>query len=211
MAIARQSRAANLRDKVALATETDEADDYDEEHEFELNAASWIESADDNLTEIEEIFYDCVEEIVEVEEIGSVSCDKTSPEDILGSSYLYHTQWSEEAKTIATAIEVAKITGLNPTDIRPIISDGETGELMLLDSGSCRCLEPASPGLRANGTPDPSYKLAAANGKPLLCYGEKQRTIHLRFQCKKTGFHMKKNGFSGRNPNFWGQKKTYTS
>ena len=50
---------------------------------------------------------------------------------------------------------------------------------MLLDSGSCRCIESASPGLRANGTPDPSYKLAAANGKPILCYGEKQRTIQL--------------------------------
>ena len=139
MAVARQNRAATSRDKAALTTETDEADDYDEEHEFELNAASWIESADDNLTEVEEIFYDCAE----VEEIESVSCDKTRPEDITGSSYLYHTQWNEEAKTIASAIEVAKITGLDPTDIRPIISDGETGELMLLDTGSCRCLEPA--------------------------------------------------------------------
>ena len=123
MAIARQSRATNLRDNIALATETDEADDYDEDHEFEQNAASWIESADDNLTEVEEIFYDCAE----VEEIESVSCDKTCPQDITGSSYLYHTQWNEEAKTIASAIEVAKITGLDPTDIRPIISDGETG------------------------------------------------------------------------------------
>ena len=56
MAIARHNRAATSRDKAALATETDEADDYDEEHEFELNAASWIESADDNLTEVEEIY-----------------------------------------------------------------------------------------------------------------------------------------------------------
>ena len=71
MATARQNRATNLRDKVALTTETDEADDYDEDHEFEVNAASWIESADDNLTEVEEIFYDCAD----VEEIGSVSCD----------------------------------------------------------------------------------------------------------------------------------------
>merc|ERR1711974_438381 len=54
-----------------------------------------------------------------------------------------------------------------------------SGELMLLDSGSCKCIEPASPGLRASGTVDTSYKLTTASGKPLICYGEKQRTIEL--------------------------------
>ena len=100
-------------------------------------------------------------------------------EDILSSSFLYHNKWSDDTKATAAAIEVAGLTGLDPKDIRPIIKDGKTGELMLADSGSCKCLEPASPGLRANGTPITSYKLITASGKPLVCYGEKQRTIEL--------------------------------
>ena len=100
-------------------------------------------------------------------------------EDILSSSFLHHSEWNDEIKATAAAIEVAGLTGLDPKDIRPIIKDGKTGELILVDSGSCKCLEPASPGLRANGTPGTSYKLATASGKPLVCYSEKQRTIEL--------------------------------
>ena len=73
--------------KVTQTTETDEAGEYDEDHEFGLNTASWIDGVDDSLNETEEVFYDCLE----VSEIESVSCDTTQPEDILGSSFLYHT------------------------------------------------------------------------------------------------------------------------
>ena len=38
-------------------------------------------------------------------------------EKILESPFLHHTEWSESAKTIVEAIEVAGLTGLYPTDI----------------------------------------------------------------------------------------------
>ncbi len=100
-------------------------------------------------------------------------------EDILSSSFLHHTEQNDEAKTTVAAIEVAGLTGLNPKDIRPIIKDGKTGSLMQVDSRSCRCIEPTSPGLRATGTPDKSIKLQTASGKPLVCYGKKERMIEL--------------------------------
>ena len=83
------------------------------------------------------------------------SCSESRAEDILGSSFLYHNDWNDGTKATAAAIEVAGLTGLAPKDIRPIIKDGKTNELLLVDSGSCKCLEPASPGLRANGTNGP--------------------------------------------------------
>ena len=45
--------------KIAPATSTDEVGEYDEEHEFSLNTTAWIDGVDD--TEIEEVFYDCVD------------------------------------------------------------------------------------------------------------------------------------------------------
>ena len=96
----------------------------------------------------------------------------TPVDNVQDSPFLYHTDWGGETKRAAAAIEVASMTGLDPKDIRPAVLDTIKGEFMLLDSGSCVCLEPAPPGLRSNGTPDPKIKLVTASGKPLVCYGK---------------------------------------
>ena len=128
--------------------------------------------ADTDTVEIGEIEAETVEERVKTDKVDANLANK-----ILESPFLHHTEWSESAKATAEAIEVAGLTGLHPKDIRQIVKDKKTGQLILLDSGSCWCIEPASPGLRANGRVDMSYKLRKACGTPLICYGEKQRTI----------------------------------
>ncbi len=50
---------------------------------------------------------------------------------------------------------------------------------MLIDSGSVVCLEPAKPGQRANGTPDPTKRLTTASGKRLICYGKRERKVRI--------------------------------
>ena len=79
----------------------------------------------------------------------------------------------------AAKLEAASLTGLSPRDIRPVVTDLVMNEDMLVDSGSVVCLEPALPGQRANGTPDPSIRLTTASGKRLICYGKKERKVNI--------------------------------
>ncbi len=78
------------------------------------------------------------------------SVEQGTPEQLFNSSYLYHTDWGDREKQMAASVEVAGLTGLNPRDIRPVVLDRAKGEYVLLDSGSCVCLEPAPPGLSSS-------------------------------------------------------------
>ena len=104
------------------------------------------------------------------------------------SAWLFHSDWSEQCKSEARTIETetdgqtAALTGHNPRgDIRPMVKDQVRGEDIMIDSGSVICLEPASPGLRAHGVPDPStpIRLKSVNGVPLRCYSRTQCTVDL--------------------------------
>ena len=114
--------------------------------------------------------------------------------DILAEPHwLFHSNKTDQCKRAVQVIkeetgQVAKLTGLNPKgDIRPMVRGQVKGEDILIYSESVICLEPTSPGLQANGVPDPSIILKAVNNIPLRCYSQPQCTInfevlHLTFE-----------------------------
>ena len=59
----------------------------------------------------------------------------TPVDDVLDSSFLYHSEWGGTTKQTAAALEVAGLTGLDPKDIRPAVLDKQNGEFVLVDSG----------------------------------------------------------------------------
>ncbi len=121
-----------------------------------------------------------VAELTRWVEAGGVDAVNQEGGDVLdNTALLYHSDWDPHTKLRAAKLEAAALTGLDPRDIRPVVVDLETAEDMLVDSGSVVCLEPAKPGKRANGTPDPSIKLTTASGKRLVCYGKRDRTINV--------------------------------
>ena len=98
-------------------------------------------------------------------DMGMGSVDLVEAE-VSDGEFLYHSDWGDDKKVEVSMLEAAALTGLNPRDIRPVVRDQESGDDMLVDSGSVICLEPAKPGLRANGVPDPSIRLTTAKENP---------------------------------------------